>query len=110
MLLTTFQQQFVRSSFFVNTGKPSTHKRHCGYSLTNTLRRCVAGLYKAKKSRGFNNASALLLNHKTMHIEAMIGSANFNDPSKQGQVNGTEVKRSPGSALKPFVYALAIDA
>jgi penicillin-binding protein 1C len=45
-----------------------------------------------------------------MHIEAMIGSANFNDPSKQGQVNGTEAKRSRGSALKPFVYALAIDA
>jgi penicillin-binding protein 1C len=45
-----------------------------------------------------------------MHIETMIGSANFNDPSIQGQVNGTVAKRSPGSALKPFVYALALDA
>ena len=39
----------------------------------------------------------------------MIGSARFSDESISGQVNGTLAKRSPGSALKPFIYALAID-
>ena len=65
---------------------------------------------RQRKNEGFSNASALLLNHKTMHIEAMIGSENFNNIAIQGQVNGTLAKRSPGSTLKPFVYGLALDA
>jgi penicillin-binding protein 1C len=74
--------------------------------LEDTLRNYIA----QNENKGFRNASALLLNHKTMQIEAMIGSANFANASIQGQVNGTLAKRSPGSTLKPFVYALAIDA
>ena len=62
-----------------------------------------------KKSIGINNASALLLNYKTMNIEAMVGSANFFDLEISGQVNGVLAKRSPGSTLKPFVYGLAMD-
>ncbi|HEX2584728.1 MAG TPA: penicillin-binding transpeptidase domain-containing protein, partial [Steroidobacteraceae bacterium] len=38
-----------------------------------------------------------------------IGSAGFFNSSISGQVNGTTAKRSPGSALKPFIYALAMD-
>ncbi|MFT6268020.1 MAG: penicillin-binding protein 1C [Alphaproteobacteria bacterium] len=78
--------------------------------LQSRLEDVLQAYIKQNKSRGFHNASALLLNHRTMHIEAMIGSANFNDPSIQGQVNGTVAKRSPGSTLKPFVYGLALDA
>ena len=44
-----------------------------------------------------------------MSVRAAIGSARFFDGSIAGQVNGTLAKRSPGSALKPFLYALAID-
>ncbi len=58
---------------------------------------------------GLKNASALLVNYKTMHVEAMVGSADFYDPTISGQVNGTNAKRSPGSTLKPLVYALALD-
>ena len=39
----------------------------------------------------------------------MVGSADFFAANIEGQVNGTLAKRSPGSALKPFIYALAID-
>jgi penicillin-binding protein 1C len=78
--------------------------------LQTRLEKVLQAYITQHNSRGFNNASALLLNHKTMQIEAMIGSANFNDPNIQGQVNGTLAKRSPGSTLKPFVYALALDA
>jgi penicillin-binding protein 1C len=44
-----------------------------------------------------------------MTVKAVVGSANFFDPTIAGQVNGTLGKRSPGSTLKPFIYALAID-
>lgn len=62
-----------------------------------------------KRKIGINNTAALLLNHETMQVEAMVGSVDFHDINIQGQVNGVTAKRSPGSTLKPFVYALAID-
>ncbi|NIS11982.1 MAG: penicillin-binding protein 1C, partial [Thermoplasmata archaeon] len=54
-------------------------------------------------------ASALLLDYRTMEIRALLGSVDFFDRSIQGQVNGTDALRSPGSTIKPFVYALGID-
>ncbi|HSG51804.1 MAG TPA: transglycosylase domain-containing protein, partial [Rheinheimera sp.] len=57
---------------------------------------------------GFNNASMLLVKRSTLQIQAYIGSANFFDAAIAGQVDGVTALRSPGSALKPFVYALAM--
>ena len=45
-----------------------------------------------------------------MDVLAQVGSADFFNPEILGQVDGTRQPRSPGSALKPFVYALALDA
>ncbi|MBN2315387.1 MAG: penicillin-binding protein 1C [Sedimentisphaerales bacterium] len=42
-------------------------------------------------------------------IVSMIGSGDHADPV-DGQVNGALAKRSPGSALKPFIYAAAFEA
>ncbi len=99
-------------TFGVSSGLPSAQimRGTIDLHLQNRMEAALQAYVLQNQSRGFNNASALLLNTKTMHIEAMIGSADFNNLSIQGQVNGTIAKRSPGSALKPFVYGLAIDA
>jgi len=62
-----------------------------------------------KKTLGVHNTSILLVDTRNMAVKALVGSANFFDSSISGQINGTEIKRSPGSALKPFIYALALD-
>lgn len=56
---------------------------------------------------GITNAAALLIEHDTAEVIAYVGSKDFFNTEIQGQVNGIEARRSPGSALKPFVYALA---
>ena len=61
-------------------------------------------------SQGLRNAAALLLHAPTGEIRASVGSANFHDPGISGQVDGTRARRSPGSTLKPFIYAMALDA
>jgi len=61
-------------------------------------------------SRGLRNASAVLLHAPTGEIRASVGSADFHNVQIAGQVDGTRARRSPGSALKPFIYALALDA
>ena len=62
------------------------------------------------RSQGLRNAAAILLHAPTGEIRASVGSANFHDVSISGQVDGTRAGRSPGSTLKPFIYALALDA
>ena len=42
-------------------------------------------------------------------VRALIGSGDADDPV-DGQVNGAAARRSPGSALKPFIYAAAFEA
>ena len=61
------------------------------------------------KSYGLSNAAALLVHWPTMEVRAISGSANFFDSSISGQVDGTRARRSPGSSLKPFIYALALE-
>ncbi|MES2794898.1 MAG: penicillin-binding protein 1C, partial [Bacteroidota bacterium] len=60
---------------------------------------------------GFNikNAAVLVLNNQTNRVEAYIGSADFNSRLDGGQVDGIQAIRSPGSTLKPLLYATAFD-
>jgi len=62
-----------------------------------------------ERTRGLRNASVLLVDTRDMGVRALVGSADYFDASIAGQVNGTAAKRSPGSTLKPFIYALALD-
>jgi penicillin-binding protein 1C len=73
------------------------------------VERILQGYVREQQRLGVQNAAALLVDTRDLGVRAMIGSARFSDDSISGQVNGTIAKRSPGSALKPFIYALAID-
>ena len=73
------------------------------------VERILQGYIREQQRLGVQNAAALLVDTRDMGVRAMVGSARFSDESISGQVNGTTAKRSPGSALKPFIYALGID-
>jgi len=77
--------------------------------LQQMLEKRVADYIVQNRDRGIQNASALLIDFKTMEVLAQIGSSDFSKIEIQGQVDGTRRPRSPGSTLKPFVYALALD-
>jgi penicillin-binding protein 1C len=59
--------------------------------------------------RGIHNVAALLVDPREMSVKAWVGSADYRNESIDGQVDGVLAKRSPGSALKPLIYALALD-
>ena len=59
--------------------------------------------------RGIRNVAALLVDARDVSVKAWVGSADYRNEAIDGQVNGVLAKRSPGSTLKPFVYALALD-
>lgn len=77
--------------------------------LQRLLEERVRNHLQRERSRGLRNASAILIDTRDMGVRALVGSADYFDASIQGQVNGSDAKRSPGSTLKPFIYALALD-
>jgi penicillin-binding protein 1C len=78
-------------------------------SRQEMLEKRVADYVAQNRQRGIENAAALLIDCKTMEVLAQVGSSDFSKPEIHGQVDGTRRPRSPGSTLKPFVYALALD-
>jgi penicillin-binding protein 1C len=73
------------------------------------LERRVVDYVAINRNRGIQNAAALLIDARTMDVLAQLGSADFDKIDIDGQVDGTRALRSPGSTLKPFVYALALE-
>lgn len=55
------------------------------------------------------NGAALVTNPKTGEILAMVGSRDYFDVSREGNVNVTVALRQPGSAIKVITYAAALE-
>lgn len=51
----------------------------------------------------------LVVDHTSMNVRAYLGSVDFQDDSRFGHVDMVSAWRSPGSTLKPFLYAMALD-
>jgi penicillin-binding protein 1C len=59
--------------------------------------------------KGIYGGAIVVVDHRTRDVVALVGSLDFLDARHGGQIAMFERPRSPGSTLKPFVYALAID-
>jgi penicillin-binding protein 1C len=77
--------------------------------LQSLAEKRLAEYIARQKKIGISNGAVAILDHRTMEMVALVGSADFWNVSIEGQVNGCSAPRSPGSTLKPFVYALAMD-
>jgi penicillin-binding protein 1C len=60
---------------------------------------------------GANQSVAILVaDHTNGEVLAEVGSADFFDARRAGQVDMVRAVRSPGSTLKPLIYGLAFEA
>jgi len=59
--------------------------------------------------RGIHNAALVLVDHATGEVRALVGNFDFFDGAHAGQIPSFDRPRSTGSALKPFLFAMAID-
>jgi penicillin-binding protein 1C len=55
------------------------------------------------------NGAGLALDTGTGEVLAYVGSADFSNEAASGQIDGVRITRQPGSTLKPFLYALALE-
>lgn len=55
------------------------------------------------------SVAILAVENSTGHVLAHVGSADYFDTRRAGQVDMTQALRSPGSTLKPFIYGLGFE-
>lgn len=94
----------ARSSDTVASDIPTT--------LDLDLQRDVEGIVREETARlkdaNLRHAAVVVIDNPTGEILALVSSADWND-HRGGRINGTLAPRSPGSALKPFTYLLAME-
>ncbi|HUG44008.1 MAG TPA: penicillin-binding protein 1C, partial [Acidobacteriota bacterium] len=78
-------------------------------NLQRSAEKIVRQRIQELRSEGIGNAAVVVLDNQTRLVRALVGSAGFLEERFQGQVNGALAARSPGSALKPLLFALALD-
>lgn len=74
-------------------------------SVESIMRSHLRGLRRSHVTA----AAMIVLDNRTGDILAYVGSPDFWDERIHGQVDGVQALRQPGSALKPFLYASALD-
>ena len=65
-------------------------------------------LQQAKNSR-ISNGALLLLDNNDGSVITWLGNDDFYNQENNGQIDGVLVTNQPGSSMKPFLYALALE-
>lgn len=77
--------------------------------LQLTAEESLAKQMPGLEAGGIRGAAVVVIDVKTGGIRALVGSPDFRAPVRGAQVNAALARRSAGSTLKPFVYAMAFD-
>ena len=82
-------------------------------TLDLELQRDVEGIIRSQRPElgrhGANNVAVVVLDNRTGEWLAWEGSGSYFDGEHGGAINGPLALRQPGSALKPFTYALSFE-
>ncbi|MBB5205375.1 penicillin-binding protein 1C [Inhella inkyongensis] len=92
----------------------SEPERHAGRLLSTLQPELQAGLQTLLADRAGQlppkvSMAALVMDNDSLAVQAYAGSADFADSERAAHVDMVRGVRSPGSTLKPFLYALALD-
>ncbi|MDR2455228.1 MAG: transglycosylase domain-containing protein [Deltaproteobacteria bacterium] len=78
-------------------------------SLQERIERLARATVARYRDQGLSQAAVVVMSLPSREILAWVGSADFFDPL-DGQIDGVLTPRQPGSALKPLIYALGLEA
>jgi penicillin-binding protein 1C len=78
-------------------------------SLQGRVQRVLHDGVAGWASRGAGNAAAVVVDLQTLQVLAQVGSTGWYDAEHKGAIDYSRARRYPGSTLKPFLYAAALD-
>lgn len=85
----------------------STHRLAIDGRLQASLERLARERVDRLDSR--LSLAVLVIDNATGEVRAQVGSPDYMSRERSGAIDMTTAVRSPGSALKPFIYALAFE-
>jgi len=80
------------------------------YSVQRRVERMLSEHLRQYDQDQISNGAVIVLDNERSEIVAYVGSNDFSNQRESGQVDGVRSLRSPGSTLKPFIYALAFES
>ncbi len=101
-----FWMQETRPDLF--TGASRVHTT-LDLDLQRQVERIVEQKLKDLADKNVTSSAVVVLDAHKGDVLAMVGSADYFDRENEGAVNVAVSPRQPGSALKPFTYALALE-
>lgn len=101
-----FWMQETRPDLFVAASQVQTT---LDLDLQRQVERIVEMKLKDLADKNVTSSAVVVLDAKRGDVLAMVGSADYFNREIHGAVNVATSLRQPGSALKPFTYALALE-
>ena len=77
--------------------------------VNRLAQRAAANQVAQLRAKNVSNAAVVVTKPVSGEIIAMIGSIDYNNEAIDGSVNVTTAFRQPGSTMKPFTYAAALE-
>jgi 1A family penicillin-binding protein len=102
-----FSEEIRQQSIVIHT----TLDLNLQFQAEKIIRSHLSELAKERGGLGHNvhNAALVAIDPRTGEVLTLVGSADYFNDNIDGAINMAINPRQPGSALKPFVYALAMD-
>jgi penicillin-binding protein 1C len=103
--------QFVQM-ILARQGAPASPSGRVCTTLDLSLQSRVEAAMRSHRPRllkgAASQAACVVVDNRSLEVLALVGSYHYG-PGHQGFNNGAAALRSPGSTLKPFLYAQALD-
>jgi penicillin-binding protein 1C len=101
------EQIYLHGGLVVRTTLDLDWQDHAERAITKHLTQLQSGEFGL--GHNVNNAALVALDPHSGEILALVGSPDYFDSANGGAINMTISPRQPGSALKPILYAVALD-
>lgn len=109
------QNEFER--LMENLGFDTEDVANGGYRIYTTIdqdvnrmaQQAAANQVASLQGNNVSNAAVIILKPLTGEIMGMVGSIDYNNDFIDGRVNVTTALRQPGSTMKPFTFAAALE-
>lgn len=78
------------------------------FKLNSEIENIAQKYFKTQSPHGIKNYSVIIVDSRTNEVLTYLGSADYFNNDIKGQIDTNRSLKSPGSTLKPFIYALAL--
>ncbi|GHG97662.1 penicillin-binding protein 1C [Comamonas sp. JC664] len=109
--LTPFPREAPHVAVWLRAQRPEQTRLHTTLDVgtQRMVERLMRDAAVGLAQRGIHNGTAVVVDRQQAEVLALVGNFDFFDTKHGGQIAGFATPRSPGSALKPLLYAMGID-